>query len=269
MSVSSYYLHNNSLIVPIHSRLTKKKLINRSTEKLPKVEALHSPPVTSLKSKSISLIKKPKSLHQFSTSSIDSFFDIDTKLLNPPELKEMLISIIQQELSSLKIIQERCSIMSSMIKTIEKSSFFSEKDLDELMQLIENMGKTVLNTSETEIELGTKHRLYEKLSIEHSSFKANFSSIQKRLHQTEKDCKDLRDKVKGLQEENARLLKIIDGEKQKNTDICIRNQNLEESLWVMSSNANNPTHDSINKLKIAINSLLRDTFGYRKEIQIA
>ena len=69
---------------------------------------------------------------------------------------------------------DRCHILSKMVKVFEISSSFSEKDAHDLMSLLDQMAKSVINTSETEIELGIKTRLAEKKNLEASAFRKNY-----------------------------------------------------------------------------------------------
>ena len=266
---------NNTTVISMNSRKpykVLKKIRVKSFDKLPEV-----PVITN----SLSLQKteqKSKFYSQnLSTSSLfsqvlpknikESLFEVDVNLLETEDLKTLLKKIVNQELQSLKQLNDRCHILSKMVKVFEISSSFSEKDAHDLMSLLDQMAKTVINTSETEIELGIKTRLAEKKNLEASAFRKNYEILHKRSFQSEQELKELREKIKNLQEENIKQLKITENERHRFSESKSKIQTLENSLWVLANSNNNSPQDSILKLKGAIHALLRDAYDYKKEIQ--
>ena len=67
-----------------------------------------------------------------------------------------------------------------MISSIDRSSEFNEKDAHGIIKLIEQMGHTITNTSEIEIELGVKTRPHEKKMLEAAAVKRNTKCFTKR-----------------------------------------------------------------------------------------
>lgn len=261
---------NNSMLVPVNVRIHKKMVRNNSCGKMPKssfvsgtIQKLEKPET----SKSTVVVKKSINITMPLKKHKEYSFDIGMNFSTCEEMKEVLSKIIDQEVLILKTLEDRCAIVTKMIKTINSSSCLSEKDAENLVNLIEEMGKTVIRTSEMEIELGVKNRLYEKKSLELASFKANFQSLQKRNQQSENELKDLREKIKNLQEENIKLAKMNEAEKHRSSEVNNKMQTLEDTLWVLANSATMSPQDSIVKLKSAINALLRDAYDYKKDIQ--
>ena len=269
MDPSSYYCHNNSMIVPINLRQSYKKLRTKSIEKFPKPLAVLSPtrPLTRADTKVLLPSRKPIPQMPTYKRPKDSVFDLGITQLDISNLKSLLTRIIKEEQSALRLLHDRCQLVLKMFKTVEKSNYFSEKDAQDLLQLLEQMGKTILKTSETELELGSKNRLYEKLNLEVATFKKNYASLQTRLHQADHELRELREKIKELQEDNTKQLKVNENEKHRYAESNNKVQVLEESLRVLANAPNISTQDAIVKLKSTINALLKDAYDYKKEIQ--
>ena len=120
---------NNTTVISMNSRKpykVLKKIRVKSFDKLPEV-----PVITN----SLSLQKteqKSKFYSQnLSTSSLfsqvlpknikESLFEVDVNLLETEDLKTLLKKIVNQELQSLKQLNDRCHILSKMVKVFEIS----------------------------------------------------------------------------------------------------------------------------------------------------
>ena len=199
----------------------------------------------------------------------DSIFDDD---MNPDDfasedLRAILSKIVKQELDALNILKKRCRIVAKMISSIDRSSEFNEKDAHGIIKLIEQMGHTITNTSEIEIELGVKTRTHEKKMLEAAAVKRNYEMLHKKAIQYENELKELKVKIKALQDENIRQVKINEHEKKRYSEVHSKVHTLEECLWVLANSASIPPQDSVMKLKGAIGALLRDASDYKREIQ--
>ena len=265
---------NNSLLIPLNPRLALKNRRISSVPKLEKKTFLILPPSPKIIkpsscAKSTSTIP-PHSTFPLPTKSLrDSVFDIDLNLndLGSEDLRPILSKIIRQEIDTLNLLKKRCRILEEMINSIPRSSDFGEKEVYGIIKLINQMGHTVANTSEIEIELGVRNRLYEKKILEAAVVKRNNDLLHKKAMQYENEMKELKAKIKILQDENIKQIKINDQEKQRYSEMQSKVHTLEESLWVLANSASIATQDSVVKLKGAIGALMRDATEYKKEIQ--
>ena len=206
----------------------------KSYEKLPKVVMISPPPTTTIKQRpvnktmiSVKSVSSKRAMPKRVQGTLEFNVNAD---LGIDGLKDLLSKIVESELKSLKILEERCNIVGDMIKVVESSSFFREKDAADLVKLLNQMAHTVIKTSETEIELGIKNRLCEKKTIELSNLKNNYELLYKRSIQTNSELKEVKEKLKILQEENAKLVKINENERHRFSEAISRTQTLEETL---------------------------------------
>ena len=225
---------NNSVLISLNSRSSHKKIRMKSYEKLPKVVMISPPPTTTIKQRpvnktmiSVKSVSSKRAMPKRVQGTLEFNVNAD---LGIDGLKDLLSKIVESELKSLKILEERCNIVGDMIKVVESSSFFREKDAADLVKLLNQMAHTVIKTSETEIELGIKNRLCEKKTIELSNLKNNYELLYKRSIQTNSELKEVKEKLKILQEENAKLVKINENERHRFSEAISRTQTLEETL---------------------------------------
>ena len=258
---------NNTVLISLNSRNKKKR--DKMTHKKASSIVMISPPSPKL-AKLNNMSKTCTSLKPATSASVlpkriqDSLEFTDYGKYSTDNLKELLVKIVKDELKSLKILEERCNIVGSMIKVVESSCCFSEKDAADLVKLLNQMAKTVNTTSEIEIELGIKTRLCEKKTIEIANLKNNYDSLYKRAVQSNSELKELKEKLKGFQEENSKLFKINENEKHRYSEVHSKIQTLEESLWVLTNSSSISPQDSVTKLKGAISALLKDAYDYKR-----
>jgi hypothetical protein len=255
---------NNSLLVQLNTR-KKKRIRVKSYIKLPELDNVDDDKSKIVKYPTNKQIPFAQPIQPKKEEEIT--FDFDISGFDADQLNSLLHRIVQQELRTLKSLQERAKILTNMNKIIETSQTFTEKDAQDLMTLTEEMSKTILNTSEIEIELGIKIRQYEKKTLELAVFKNNSEIFHKRCLQAEHELKELREKIKNLQEENIKQVKINENEKHRYYEASLKTQKLEESLWALSNSNTLSPQDSLLKLKGAISALLKEAYQYKKEIQ--
>lgn len=256
---------NNSLLVPFNIRKKTKKLKINSSLSMSKPLLISPPTPKLIKADTSEPQIRAKPPPRLINRTIDNFPEVNS--LPIEKQKEFLAQIIESQQSALKILESRCEILEKIIKKSENFGNYSEKDTNDLVNLIEELTKTLVKTSMIEVELGVKTRLYEKKNLENSFLKNSNTQLLKRSQQSEHELKELRDKIRLLSEENLKLRRNSENAKQRYAEVNNKIQTLEESLWVISNPSASATQDSITKLKSAINALLRDAYYYKKEIQ--
>lgn len=257
---------NNTVLLPINSRkLSKKTRKNKSFVALPKPKIQQMPEKVIKTQETNQFINKVAKKMQVSKIDLNSSFNLDS--YPSDSLKDILKQIIDKELSTLKALQSRCLILDKLVKSTQNISSFTNKETSDFIRLIEEMTRTLIKTSEMEVELGKKNRISEKKNLENASLKHSNSILAKRSQQSEHELKELREKLKILTEENTKLQKNNEIEKQKYAEVNNRIQTLEDTLWVVMNSATFNTQDSVTKLKSAISALLKDAHVYKKEIQ--
>jgi len=257
---------NNTVLVSINSRKSWKKSQNSKTFSALSMPKLLPLPNTTTKTEEVEPLpqKAPKQRPK-SEFDLDSTFNLD--FLSADSLKDLLKQVTTQELSILKTLKSRCLILDKLIKGTQSISSFTNKETSDFIKLIEEMTRTLIKTSEMEVELGLKNRLTEKKNLENASLKYNNTILSRRSQQSECELKELREKLKILSEENLKLQKNNEVEKQKYFEVKSKVQTLEDSLWVITNSASFSTQDSVSKLKSALTALIRDAHYYKKEIQ--
>lgn len=257
---------NNTVLVSINSRKSGKKKVNNKTFSALPMPKLLPLPNNALKTEEIepiiNKVPKPRPKSEF---DLDSTFNLDG--FSTDSLKDLLKQVITHEHSILKTLKSRCVILDKLIKGTQNISSFTNKETSDFIKLIEEMTRTLIKTSEMEVELGLKNRLSERKNLENASLKYNNTVLSRRSQQSEYELKELREKLKILSEENLKLHKNNEVEKQKFSEVNNKVQLLEDSLWVITNSSTFSTQDSVTKLKSAITALLKDAHYYKKEIQ--
>ncbi|CAG9333056.1 unnamed protein product [Blepharisma stoltei] len=202
-----------------------------------------------------------------SFGNVESFLNMNIEEIDIYELRKIMQELIIKQRELFRNLTGRCEILGNMIRVVENSENFSEREAKSLIQLIHEMAETAANTSEVEINFGVKSRELERRNLEFSALKSKYESLLKRSYQSENENKDLKEKLKNLQEENARQSKLTMTERQRFSQITSKIQSLEEGLQAMVMTQAGNNVDVAGKLKGAINALLRESQDYRKEIQ--
>lgn len=258
---------NNTVLLPINPRkLSKKTRKNKSFVALAKPQIQLKPESAMKTQESGQFLSKSVKKLQVKSIDLNSSFDIDS--CPSDSLNDILKQIIAKELSTLKALQSRCLILDKLVKGTQNFSSFTNKETSDFIKLIEEMTRTLIKTSEMEVELGKKNRISEKKSLENASLKHSNSILAKRSQQSELELKELRDKLKIFTEENTKLQKNNEIEKQRYAEVNNRIQTLEDTLWVVMNSATFSTQDSVTKLKSAISALLKDIHVHRRKYKL-
>jgi len=130
------------------------------------------------------------------------------------EMKKVLVALIHKERDSFAKLLTKIQELESVVYSVEKSKI-SEKNSKELKHDILLMADKCAYSSHIEIELGIKNRELVSKNMQLASVKNKYQAIHKRCTQNEKELKELKDKVKKLEEENTRLQKTIMTERQR------------------------------------------------------
>lgn len=208
-------LKSSSIITPRYNEEVEKKLKNTQLE----LEELKSE-LFRMKTDS-----SRQSILMKSYQNSESLFTMNWEDLDVFELRKTLLNLVSQTHEVYRSMQNRCNVLSLIIKYLQEEPNSLDSDSSQLISIIQELSDSLDHTTQTELELGLKSRELAKKILEVSQIRYRFDALNKRFLRNETERKELSDKFKRLQEDHSKLLKTNTIEKQRfQRKVYIRNQ---------------------------------------------